>query len=82
MKLTPDDLRHAYGKATATGSGEHPAADLLARLLVGEVTEAERRTAVAHVAVCARCADEVRVARPVADGMSTDREADERNTNV
>ena len=70
MKLTPEELRDIYARATSSGSGEHPAADLLARLLSGDVSVGERAKAVAHVATCARCAEEVRVARPVGDGLS------------
>lgn len=69
MKLTPEELRFAYAQATATAGG-HPSSDVLARLLAGEVTDDQRQKAVAHVAVCSRCAEEVRVASPVAESLS------------
>ena len=75
MKLTSDELRQAYATANAAWAGEHPSALLLTRLLEGEVTADERRAAVGHVAACSRCAEEVRVARPDAAGLSADRDA-------
>ena len=70
MKLTPDELREVYVRSTSRGSGEHPAAELLARLLEGNVSDEERARTVAHLAVCSRCAEEARVARPVGDALT------------
>jgi hypothetical protein len=73
VKLTPEQLRVLYGHATAAAV-DHPPADVLARLLAGEVTDDERRAAVTHVGRCSRCAEEVRVASAVADSLAGERQ--------
>jgi hypothetical protein len=70
VKLTFEELRALYARGTSAGSDEHPAADLLARLLSKEVSDGERAKAVDHIATCARCAEEARVARPIGDALS------------
>jgi hypothetical protein len=70
VKLTPEQLREAYARGTSTGTGEHPAPEALSRLLQGTTSAEERQRVVDHVAACARCAEELRVARPVGDRLS------------
>jgi hypothetical protein len=70
VKWTPDELRDVYARGTSEGSGAHPEADVLARLLQDQVSAEERERVVGHIARCSRCAEEVRVARPVRDALA------------
>ncbi len=63
-----DDLTRATGGQDANADAEHPE-ELLAVYADGEASEAEAADVEAHLATCARCRDELGVARLAMDAL-------------